>query len=70
MFGLFGLLIALWATIALISYWISWDLQPCQTRGSFVPQMLVDLARLFAKFRDPVGDTGMIRLTNPRRRTE
>ena len=49
MLGLFGLMSVLLALISLCSYWISWDLQPSESRPSFARQARADFADLLRK---------------------
>jgi hypothetical protein len=54
MFGFFGLMAVLLALIALVSYWISWDLQPKESRSPFAATAWHDLGALLAKYRGVV----------------
>jgi hypothetical protein len=51
MLGFFGLMAVLMALISLGSYWISWDLQPKESRPSFATKAWDDLADLLGKCR-------------------
>jgi hypothetical protein len=51
MFGFFGLMAVLLALVALVFYWISWDLQPRESRSSFATMAWHDFAALLTKYR-------------------
>jgi hypothetical protein len=58
MLGLLGMLSGMLAVTAVISYWISWDMQPQDGRPSFTGTVYSDLVKLFAKWRSSSGRAG------------
>ncbi len=54
MLGLCAMLLALFAVAAVLSYWVSWELESKHTRPSFAAKLLSDCARLFGRGRGQV----------------
>ena len=57
MLGLFAMLLIQLAVAALLSYWVSWELENKNTRPSFFAKAAGDLAGLFGRDRDEVAET-------------
>jgi hypothetical protein len=57
MLGLFAMLLVLLAVAALLSYWVSWELENKETRPSFLAKAGSDLAALVGRRRDEVPGT-------------
>ena len=55
MLGLLGMLSGMLALTAVVSYWISWDIQPVNERNSFARTVSDDLVALIAKWRSSAG---------------
>ncbi len=58
MLGFFAMMFVFLAVASLITYWISWDLQPKGTRPSFTTKVATDLVDVVAKCRDSIRNTG------------
>lgn len=59
MIGFLGLMTVLLSLIAVISYWISWDLQPSQNRPTFMAKVRLDLAELLSRYAGSGKSTAM-----------
>ena len=57
MLGLFAMLLILLAVAALLSYWVSWELENKNTRPSFFARAAADLGGLFGRERNDVAET-------------
>jgi len=57
MLGLFAMLLVLLAVAAILSYWVSWELEDKNTRPGFLAKAASDLAGLFGRDRDEVAET-------------
>jgi hypothetical protein len=57
MLGLVAMLLVLLAVAALLSYWVSWELENKSTRPSFLARAASDLAGLFGRGRDEAAET-------------
>jgi hypothetical protein len=58
MLGFFAMMFGFLVVASMISYWISWDLQPKGTRSSFAITGATDLANLLTKCRDAIRNAG------------
>jgi hypothetical protein len=58
MLGFLGMLSGMLALTAVLSYWISWDMQPEAERNSFARTVSDDLTALIAKWRNSAGSAG------------
>jgi len=57
MLGLIAMLLVLLAVAALLSYWVSWELENKETRPSFLAKAGSDMAGLFGRRRDEAAET-------------
>ena len=66
MFGLLTMMSGLLGIAAVVSYWISWDMQPKDGRSSFRAKASNDLRNLLRRRRIHVpGDRHQPKLTSP-----
>jgi len=47
MLGLFAMLLVLFAVVAVLAYWVSWELENKNTRPSFMAKFWGDVSGLF-----------------------
>jgi hypothetical protein len=57
MLGLFAMLLVLLAVAAVLSYWVSWELENKNTRPNFFAKAAADLGGLFGRGGDKVAET-------------
>jgi len=57
MLGLIAMLLVLLAVAAVLSYWVSWELENKDTRPNFFAKAASDLGGLFGRGRDDVAET-------------
>ncbi len=58
MLGLCAMLLVLLAVAAVLSYWVSWELENKYTRPSFMTKVWNDGTGLFGRTRDHAAETG------------
>jgi hypothetical protein len=58
MLGLCAMLLVLLAVAAVLSYWVSWELENKNTRSGFMTKVWNDFSGLFGRGRNQVAESG------------